>query len=183
MGNTSRWKMTSRGQNKWTKWDNRSHKLTGSILRASQPFPLRVALDTDDVQAFSLLQSKVGLTAFAVHTSFHLVNSLQGADQLTSREEIKIVPFIHRFVWTETKNTEQTKCVQSFLHAQLSGPVSFAHFEFLPGILLLLLPFLLLLLLSLQSFFLLLHLVLFLSSCFPFECESRGGYKLWAIDR
>lgn len=59
-------------------------KHTGSILRPSQPFPLWVALDTDDVEAVSLLQSKVCLTASAVHTSFPLVDGLQRAYQLTN---------------------------------------------------------------------------------------------------
>lgn len=58
-------------------------ELTGSILRPSQPFPLWVALNTDDVHAFSLLQSKVGFTAFAIHTSLPLMDDLQGPDQLT----------------------------------------------------------------------------------------------------
>lgn len=62
-------------------------ELTGSILRPSQPFSLWVALHMDDVQAFSLLQSEVGLIASAIHTSLHLVDGLQGANQLTHRQE------------------------------------------------------------------------------------------------
>lgn len=65
----------------------KGRELTGSILRASQPLPLRVALDADDVQTFALLQSQVGLTASAVHASLHLVDGLQGSDQLTHTGE------------------------------------------------------------------------------------------------
>lgn len=58
------------------------YELTGSVLRPSQPFSLWIALDTDDVQRFSLLQSKVSLTAFAIHTGLPLVDDFQGANQL-----------------------------------------------------------------------------------------------------
>lgn len=88
---------------------NERRELTGSILRPSQPFSLRVALDTDDVQAFSLLQSEVGLTAFAIHRSFQLVDGLQGANQLTRREEKKIITCIYHFVLTEAVIEARTK--------------------------------------------------------------------------
>lgn len=70
-------------------------ELTGSILRPSQPFSLRVALHTDDVQAFSLLQSEVGLIASEIRTSLHLVDGLQGADQLTHGREKQIDYYIY----------------------------------------------------------------------------------------
>lgn len=57
--------------------------LTGSVLCSTQPLPLRVALHADDVQAVSLLQSEVGLTASAVRTSLRLVDGFQGPHQLT----------------------------------------------------------------------------------------------------
>ncbi len=72
--------MTTKGHNKWR--NENECEFTGTILRSSQPFSLWVALDTDDVQTVSLLQSKVGLTASVVHTSLNLVNGLQGANQL-----------------------------------------------------------------------------------------------------
>lgn len=57
-------------------------ELTGSVLVPSQPFPLWVALDPDDVQVLSLLQSEVGLAAPVVQASLDAVEGLQGSDQL-----------------------------------------------------------------------------------------------------
>lgn len=62
-------------------------ELTGSFLIPSQPSSLWVALDPDDVQVLSLLQSEVGLAAPVVQADLDAVEDLQGSDQLPHRPD------------------------------------------------------------------------------------------------
>lgn len=158
-------------------------KLTGSILRPSQPFPLWVSLNTNDIKAVSLLKSKVCFTASAVHTCLPLVNCLQRAYQL-------IYAVVQKRIYANThKGRKLNRLLQLFLQwsfmclhvhmlyiflkelieIYLPFPTLSTHFEFLSGLLFFLLSLLLLLLLSLQAFFLLLVIFLFLLFLFLFS--------------
>lgn len=97
-------------------------ELTGSVLIPSQPSSLWVALDPDDVQVLSLLQSQVGLAAPVVQASLDAVEGLQGPDQLPHRPD------------------PERACDAQTLRGwfpMLVPPVT--HFELLPGFALLLL--------------------------------------------
>lgn len=94
-------------------------ELTGSVLIPSQPSSLWVALDPDDVQVLSLLQSEVGLAAPVVQASLDAVDGLQGSDQLPHRPDPERVC--------------DTQTVLGWF------PMLVTHFELLPGFALLLL--------------------------------------------